>query len=407
MDKNKLTTLMLISMAGLSLIWWGLQAGASQASPSTPPSTPTSSLVDDLVDRAPQSAQVSVQRVQTITLSPVLSDLMQVTWPVRVDDIIYNKPGGTSLKLPADACDNVVWSLASGVVNKRCDASATFIDLPATPDPQPWVAVTYRTRTRAVRYRDLITVTAGAFTNQTYNPITVTFVYDRKPPPECAAAPDYWGDTPTFPILRDVSPSPTDQSDEERWVRWVANTDGITATVVLREPLFGSDFTVTQLLMSPAAPKFGERAFFTATIQNIGVMTAWRWYATELYVKPASDPPPQYANDHVGGWESYIWDAMFVGGGSWKQRAPLGPGQINTVTTAITIPVPGTFKAYAQVDTAYPDPCHYIYSGEEPFWGSNLEGYGIPPDSEERNVLGAEPFTVRGVNIYLPIIRKK
>ena len=76
--------------------------------------------------------------------------------------------------------------------------------------------------------------------------------------------------------------------------------------MVLSEPLFGSDLTITQLLMSPAAPKFGERAFFTATIQNIGVMTAGRWYVTELYVKPATDPPPQNADDHEGGWDS-LW----------------------------------------------------------------------------------------------------
>ncbi len=408
MDKKKLTTLMLISTAGLLLTWWSLQAGASQASPSTPPSPPTFSLVDDLVDRA-QSPLVS--RVQTVTLDPALDDLIQATWPVRVDDVIYNKPAGTPLVLPRDACDdacncdNVAKSLAVGFVTIRCEASAIYIDLPQTPDPQPWVAVTYWTRTRAERYRELIQVKAGASTNQMYTPITVTIIYTRQMPPERIF--DYWGDSLTFPTLRQVSPSPTDRSDEEGWVRWVKNDYVIEGTVVVSEPLFGSDLTITQLLMSPEAPKFREKTFFTATIQNIGVMTVWRWYAAELYVKPASDTPPQNANDHVGGWDYYSWDAMFVRDGNWKLRAPLGPGENLTVTAAINIPLPGTFKAYAQVDTAYNDPNHYIYSGTNPFWGSNLEGYGIPPYPEERNVLGAEPFTVKGSVTYLPIIRKK
>ena len=148
MDKKKLTTLMLIGTAGLLLTWCGLQAGTSQAAHSTVPLHPTPSFGDDLVDHTPQSPQASVRRVQTVTLDPVLDDLMGATWPVRVDDTIYNKPGGTSLILPADACDNVVWSLAIGFATIRCDASATYLDLPLTPDPQPWLAVTYQTRTR-------------------------------------------------------------------------------------------------------------------------------------------------------------------------------------------------------------------------------------------------------------------
>jgi hypothetical protein len=402
MDKNKWTTLMLISTAGLLLTWWGLCAGASQASPSTPPSP----LVDDLVDRVPRSAQVSVRRIQTVTLDPALDDLMQTTWPVRVEDTIYNKPGGTPLILPVDACDdecncdNVDLSLADGFATTRCEASAIYIDLPLTPDPQPWVAVTYRTRTRAVRQLGLIAVTAGASTNPPnprYDPITVTLIYTRPMPPE--GYPDYWGVPPTFPILRNVSPSSNDRSDEKGQVRWAETAYGITGTVIISEPLFGSDLTITQFLMSPATPKFRERAFFTATIQNIGVMTAGRWYIVELYVKPASALPPQNAEDHEGGWKVYGLDALF-GGQDFKQP-PLGPGQTHIVTTAINIPLPGTFKAYAQVDTSYTDPNLYAW------WGSNPEGYGIPPYPEERNILGAEPFTVQGSIAYLPIIRRK
>jgi hypothetical protein len=394
MDKKKLTTIMLIGAAGLLLTWWGLQTGASQAAPAGPPATPIPPEVDDVVDRTPQSSQVSVQRAQTVTLDPLLTDVMEDKWPVRVDDIIYNKPGDTAIKLPADACDNVTWGLASGVVTKECDVTDTYIRLPQTPDPQPWVTVTYQTRTRAVRYRDLITVTSGASTNPPnlpYDPFTVTIIYDRQFP---QGRMDYWGHT--FPILRDSSPSPTDKSDQERWVRWIATAYGLTGTVVVSEPLFGSDLTITHFLMSPAAPKFGDTAHFTAVIKNTGVMTAWRWFAAELYLKSADAPPPQDAFDHAGGWDTYGPSALFSG---WEQPT-LGPGQAETATASITITLPGNFRAYAQVDTAYNDPGHYAW------WGSNPEGYGIPPYPEEQNVVAAQPFTVQGFVIYLPNISK-
>ena len=86
----------------------------------------------------------------------------------------------------------------------------------------------------------------------------------------------------------------------------------------------------------------------------------------------------------------YGLDALF-GGQDFKQP-PLGPGQIHTVTTAITIPLPGTFKAYAQVDTSYSDPNLYAW------WGSNPEGYGIPPYPEERNVFGGQ--AIYGQRVY-------
>ena len=394
MDKHKLTMIMLISAAGLLLTWWGLQTGASRAAPAGPPLTPVPPEVDDVVDRILQSPQAPVRRVQTVTLDPLLDDVMDDDWPVRVDDIIYNKPGDTAIRLPADACDNVAWGLASGVATKQCDAANTYVWLPQTPDTQPWFTVTYQTRTRAVRYRDLITVTAGASTNPPnlqYDPFTVTIVYDRQFP---GGRSDYWGYT--FPTLRGFSPSPTDQSAQQRWMRWVATAYEVSGSVVISEPLFGSDLTITQFLMSPQTPQFRQRAYFTAVIQNIGVITAWRWYAVELYLKSDHALPPQNALDHAGGWDTYGFDAMFSG---WEQP-PLGPGQIHTVTTAITIPLPGTFKTYAQVDTAYGDPNLYGW------YGRNPEGYGTPPFTEEQNVVASQPFTVKGSRTYLPVVSR-
>jgi hypothetical protein len=244
-----------------------------------------------------------------------------------------------------------------------------------------------------VRHRDLITLTAGASTNQQipYDPFTVTIVYNRQFP---GGRLDYWGYT--YPILRGYSPPPTDQSSQQRWVRWVATAYGVSGTVVISEPLFGSDLTITQFLMSPPAPKFGDTAYFTAVIKNVGVMTAARWYAAELYLKPASAPPPVDAFDHTGGWDTYGPSALFSG---WEQPT-LGPGQSITATAAIRISLPGNFRAYAQVDTAYNDPGHYSW------WGSNPEGYGTPPYLEEKNVVSAKPFTVDGSMNFLPIVSR-
>ncbi len=394
MDKKKLITIMFISLAGLLVTWWGLQTGTSQAAPAGPPLTPVPPGVDDIVDRILLSPQVSVRRVQTVTLDPLLDDVMDDDWPVRVDDILYNKPANTAIMLPLDACDNVTWGLASGVATKQCVATNTFVWLPSAPDPQPWFTVTYQTRTRAVRHRDLITLTAGAATNSPnppYDPFTVTIVYNRQFP---GGRLDYWGYT--YPILRGYSPPPTDQSSQQRWMRWVAKAYAVSGTVVISEPLFGSDLTITQFLMSPPAPKFGTTAHFTAVIKNVGVMTAARWYAAELYLKPVSAPPPLNAFDHTGGWDTYGPSALFSG---WEQPT-LGPGHSITATASIRISLPGNFRAYAQVDTAYNDPGHYSW------WGSNPEGYGTPPYLEEKNVVSAKPFTVEGFMIHLPIVSR-
>jgi hypothetical protein len=391
MGAKKLTALTLISVAGLLLTWWGLQTGVSQAAPSRPPVTPVPPGVDDAMIHSPQSPQgLAVQRVQTLTLEPSLEDVMEQNWPVRVEEALYNRPGGGSLRLPYDACDNVLFGLAAGTATKTCSTEYTLIQIPDVPSVQDWITVTYHTRTRAARYRDVVTTTTVVQTNQDpYQPLTLTTFYARH---FLRGTTDY----ETYLSRSQTIPAPDDSSEGE-WVRWVTTTKSFTGTVVLHEPLFGSDLTITQFLMSPPAPRFGDRAYFTAVIQNIGVITAWRFYAVELYLKPAYEPPPQNAFDHTGGWDTYGKEALFSG---WEQP-PLGPGQIHTVVAAITIPLPGTFKAYAQVDTAYNDPTLYAW------YGRNPEGYGVPPFTEEKNVVASQPFTIKGSVTYLPIIMKK
>jgi hypothetical protein len=189
-------------------------------------------------------------------------------------------------------------------------------------------------------------------------------------------------------------PAAIAQSTGEGWVQWVTVTNLFAGKVVLREPLFGSNLTITQLLMSPPHPKFGDTAHFTAVIKNIGVITAWRWFAADLYIRPASGPPPQNAGDHTGA-------TLLKRGGDFK-LPPLGPSESITATATIKIERPGDYRAYAQVDVFYEgDPGHYSR-----LFGSNPEGYGSPPYPEERNVVAAQPFTVKGSTTYLPVVSR-
>jgi hypothetical protein len=389
MDRKRLITIMLISAAGLLLTWWSLQTGAGHAAPAGPPLTPVPSEVDDMVDWIPNSPQASVQRIQTVTLAPLLDDVMEDKWQVHLDEVFYNRPGGGYIRLPADACESANAGVIVGTVAKTCTITDTLLQIPSDFDVYDWITVTYDTRTRAVRYRNVVTMTTVVQTNgDPYEPLMSTLVYIRQFVPGRNDIETYISRCQTIP--------PANQSSEGNWVRWIKNTNSFTGSVVLHEPLFGSDLTITQFLMSPQTPQFGQRAYFTAVIQNIGVITAWRFYAVELYLKRDYDPAPQNASDHAGGWNTYGFDAMFSG---WEQP-PLGPGQIHTVTTAITIPLPGTFKAYAQVDTAYTDPNLYAW------YGRNPEGYGTPPFTEEQNVLVSQPFTVKGSTSYLPLVSR-
>ena len=113
MDKKKLTTLILISAAGLLLTWWGLHTGASQAALAEPFPTPVPPQEGDTFILDTLHAQVlPVQRIQTLTLMPLaplpeemylLDQLISDTWPVRVNEVFYNRPPGEITTLPADA----------------------------------------------------------------------------------------------------------------------------------------------------------------------------------------------------------------------------------------------------------------------------------------------------------------
>jgi hypothetical protein len=154
---------------------------------------------------------------------------------------------------------------------------------------------------------------------------------------------------------------------------------------------------VTQLLVDPLTPAIWTPTYFTAVIKNQGVMTAFRWFGNEVYVRPAGWPPPSSNSDHLGGVGTYLNYAFLKPGGNppdsseWKVDQ-LGPGQSITLTTAITFTTElGNLNVYAQPDVYFDgDEAHYAKA-----YGSDPEGYGIPPYPEEQNVLAfSQPIYV-------------
>jgi len=384
-NKTHLATLALISAAGLILILAGLRTGSSDiasalfATPVPVPVYRDSEISPDALSLQAPPAVTLVQRVQTITLEMMPADIMSSTWPVRQEELEINSPGG-DWPLPVDA-----WDISAGIPTGTVELTRTngitpTLIIPGTPE---WVTITYHTRQRVVRSGPLVTVVGKASISQgVYEPLTSTIVYTRPFPPKAES--DYWGHT--YAQLQSVSPITTDKSPVEGWLRWVTTTSSFSGSVTLKDPLFGSDLTVTKFLMYPP-PAFGRMTSFTVTITNIGTVTASRRFATELYVKPISDTPPKDAADHSWGIITYQGDALFHypdQPGNWPVR-DLGPGQSITLATAITLTSAtdaGDYKAYAQVDTFYQGDASEFYA----WYGSNAEGNGIPPYPEENNV---------------------
>jgi hypothetical protein len=393
---KRLAIIAFISVIGLWLIVAGAHAGINQADLSASIPAPED-LPSDI--GIPPGAVLqalpslgSFQRIQTVTLEPRMQDLMLDTWPVHVEDVYYNWsfPAPTyTVRIPRDAW-NVSANTSSGPLY--------FVDGEASPGPQDWITVTYRTmsttsKARAMRSGDLVTLSAeNSFGGGMYDPITCTLVYTRQFP--AGAPPDQWGYEPLYtPLeLQSFEPVPTERSDAEGWVRWVATTNYFTSAVTLEEPLFGSDLTITQLLMDPPNFVLGNSNRFTVTIKNIGTMTASRWFYNELYVRPQSDPPPYGAYDHEWGLIIYQGDALLRKPGTQGDYKIeyLAPGSEINLFTVITVTSMMTggvsYRVYAQADTAYSDPLRWAW------FGTNPEGYGTVPYTQEQNVAAYGPF---------------
>ena len=393
---KRLTIIAFISVIGLWLIVAGAHAGTNQAGLPAPISAPEDLPADvDLFPGAASPARPSLgpfQRIQTVTLEPRMSDLMSDTWTVHVQDVYYNwsfPPNPPyQLNIPEDAWD-VAAHTSSGPLE--------FADRTALPGPRDWITVTYRTKssgwgTRAVRSGNMVTELARAsFPGAVFDPLRSTLVYARQMPP--GAPPDQWGYTPTLmTVLQPGVPTPTEQSEQEGWVRWITTTSSFNGSVTLEEPLFGSDLTITQLLMDPPDFVLGNSNRFTATIKNIGTMTASRWFYNELYVRPENDPSPYGAYDHEWGLIIYQGDALLRKPGSegdYKVEY-LAPGKEIELFTVITVTSMMTgglsYRVYAQADTAYSDPLRWAW------FGTNPEGYGTAPYPQEQNVATYGPF---------------
>jgi len=388
-DRKRLIIVILFMIVGLLLVA-GAHSGASYAA--SVGSAP--SLLGDRIIAA-RPLEEPLQRVQTVTLEMLPGDLMSDMLPILVQDMYYNFPSpptGT-LRVPSDA-----WDISAGTPSGPLVITAGA-EIELTMCPCDWITVTYRTResggrwSRAERGGNLITVTVRAsFGGMSYQPLVSTLIYTRH---FSAGAPgDYWGYT--CAQLLSVDPGPTEQSVEEGWVRWISDTSLLTGTVVLREPLLGSNLTITQFLADPPSLELGQATRFTVTVENRGAVTASRWFYTELYIRPETDPPPYGPYDHVWGLITYQGDALFrtPDTHNWKIEN-IGPGDSITLMTVITVTgfMTGgsSYKAYAQVDTAYLGDVYHYY-----WFGANSEGYGIPPYPEEH-----DNITTLGTTFYI------
>jgi hypothetical protein len=373
----RLAALVVIGLAGLLLTVGMMQAGAGKdILPGPTPVVPDPD--SDMVLPASADAVASLQLDRRIVSEATINDLYTDTWPARQADVFRNVPVGFRLTLRSDA-----WDVSYGVSAGTIISSRPTLEVTGTTGIIDWFTVTQRTRSRVVRHANVVTMTASASSNQgLIDPLTSTIVYSRYLPSGAPA--NYWGDaTPPMTVARIVPDTPP----QDNFVQWVTTTEAFTGTVILTDTLYGSDITITNFTLYPPAPAFGEQAVFTIVVANMGTATAWRGFANEVYLRPASDPPPSNAYDHNWGIVKYQGDALFHTPGqpgNWPV-INLAPGQRVTLTTVITLTgadAVGLLRAYAQADTAYlGDPLRYEW------FGTNLEGMGEPPYSEERNVL--------------------
>ncbi len=395
---RRLIIIAFISALGLGLIVAGARAGTNPAGLAALIPTPQDLPVDiGILPGAASPAQSSLgplQRIQTVTLEPRMADMMSDTWTVHVQDVYYNWnfPSPTyTLKVPDDA-----WDVDANTPGGRLE----FVNGTVAPGPQDWITITYRTMsptwsTRAERLGNLVTLSlrvGGSSGQLYYSPLTTTVVYTRQFPVD--APTDQWGYVPFYaPLeLQSIEPAPTERSDEEGWARWITTTNYFTSVVTLKEPLFGSDITITQIEMNPDQFVLGNSNHFTVTLKNIGTMTASRWFYNELYVRPENDPPPSGASDHEWGLITYQGDALLrkpdtEGDYKIEYLAPGSEIKLFTVITVTNMMAGGiSYTVYAQADTAYSDPLRWAW------FGTNPEGYGAAPYTQEQNVAKYGPF---------------
>jgi len=397
--KKRLAIIASISAMGIVLTLMGMRIGTSYASPPAQSPTPSADLSADMgsLPGVLSTQAYSITRIQTVTLEPLMDDLMSGTWPIFVQDTYYNWPQGATLNFPDDAEDKTL-EVPTGIIDV---ANVTTI----IPGQQAWMKVAYRKRSpqtlgsNAVRSGNLVTLTIKASTSYPgayLDPLISTLVYTRyfptRPRVSKDAAPDHWGVSPAPEYVVSRDPTPYAQTDE--FVEWVTTTRSFAGKVVLSDTIFGSDLTVTYFAVDPHTPTLYSRIYSTVTIQNAGPMTAWRWFRTEFYLKPENDQAPKDALDHSWGQIIYHDPAVFHKPGTefnWPV-AELGPSESITLVTAITVvraSGSGRLKAYAQVDTGETgDAVHYAW------FGSNPEGYCNLPQGCDVNTRPPQEYNV-------------
>ena len=170
----------------------------------------------------------------------------------------------------------------------------------------------------------------------------------------------------------------------------------------------GPDLAVTNLSVSPAAPRRGQALSLSVTIANVG-LAGLQPYATvpdlkaitvEVYVRNAVSAPPSGPTDHVGG--SCADTTCSSPRLQFLRSVPvadLEPGKSVTLTfpAVTTVTQAGVYDVYAQVD-----------SGGDPTWGQVREGNEVDNLASLRRLLvadiaasGGSPFT------FLPLVQRQ
>ncbi|HHS98569.1 MAG TPA: hypothetical protein ENK08_11890 [Chloroflexi bacterium] len=213
-----------------------------------------------------------------------------------------------------------------------------------------------------------------------------------------------------YPIKGHISPAGYTYDRDDYRLSWsFTRTSRVTFTVLLREPLLGSDLVVEDIQMSPTSPNVGDPVRFTVTVRNIGPYTTGRPILAELFVRPVISGPPTVLTDHYGGWMSYFtptlvkWPPLYGESDYWY--AGLGPGEAVTGTTVFTW----------QPECAEPcdvwvkvDPTYIQLGVGYEWYGQNPEGFLCALDSSLQPTCPEENNNLRAYiqQIYLPLVMR-
>ncbi len=193
------------------------------------------------------------------------------------------------------------------------------------------------------------------------------------------------------------------------------DTNSSNQSPSVSSPIQGPDLAISNMQISPGPHVVGKTFWVTATITNRGLGNAltWQhldtpsdptndWFAVELYAKPSSfaqPGPPTGPNDHAGGYcigeaapcdpadqrSNFLYFFNYL---SWP--ALVKPGDSVVVRWSVSLPAPGTYSLYIQVDSG--------------FWWLDDPSYGRVLEYNELNNIAPVGSISTGSSIYLPVV---